>query len=142
MQRATRAFGFAVIGFLAVVAVVMQLNRTGSVRAAEPAQDVMSLDRRINSFEQRLYLMESHINQLQQQIQYAQRQPSVSSARDPEADRLRLEVNLLQARLAEIECGVKKLDERTLPASARTAQKPTDPCRLQPNTPVQLSNRQ
>ena len=142
MQRAIRAFGFAVVGLLAFAAIVVQINRTGSAKAAEPAQDVMSLDRRINSLEQRLYLMESHINQLQQQVQYAQRQPSVSGVRDPEVDRLRLEVNLLQARLAEIECGVKKLDERTLPASARTAQKPTDPCRLQPNTPVQLSNRQ
>jgi uncharacterized protein YlxW (UPF0749 family) len=141
MQKATRIFGFAVVGFIALAAVIVQVNKTSTANAAAPAQDVMSLDRRINSFEQRLYILESHINQLQQQMQYAQRQPSPSGARDPEVERLRLEVNLLQARLAEIECGVKKLDERTLPAAARASQKPTDPCRLQPNTPVQLSNR-
>ena len=139
MQRATRAFCFAIICFIVIA--IAHLNKTSSASAALPAQDVMALDRRISAFEQRLYIMESHINQLEQQIQYAQRQPATSTTRDPEAERLRLEVNLLQARLAEIECGVKKLDERTLPQAVRATRKTTDPCRLQPNTPVELPIR-
>jgi predicted nucleic acid-binding Zn-ribbon protein len=142
MQRATRAFCFAVVGFIAIALAMAHTDKASSAATAMPAQDVMSLDRRLSSFEQRLYSMESHINQLQQQMQYAQRQPAASASRDPEVDRLRLEVNLLQARLAEVECGLLKLDERTLSAAARAAQaKTTDPCRLQPNTPVQLSSR-
>jgi TolA-binding protein len=142
MRRSTRAFCFAVAGFIALAIAMARPDRAGSAATAMPAQDVMSLDRRLSTFEQRLYIMESHINQLQQQMQYAQRQPAASAPRDPEVERLRLELNLLQARLAEVECGVLKLDERTLPAAARAAQpKPNEPCRLQPNTPVQLSSR-
>ncbi|MEN3335433.1 MAG: hypothetical protein V7641_4798 [Blastocatellia bacterium] len=142
MQSVTRAFGFAVVCVIAIAIAFAHTNKASSANAAMPAQDVLSLDRRISAFEQRLYILESHINQLQQQVQYAQRQPATSGARDPEVDRLRLELNLLQARLTEVECGLLKLDERTLPAAARTApSKMTDPCRLQPNTPVQLSSR-
>src|SRR4051812_18332961 len=143
MQRTTRAFGFAVVCVIAIAIAIAHTNKASSANAAMPAQDVMSLDRRISAFEQRLYILESHINQLQQQVQYAQRQPATSNTRDPEVDRLRLELNLLQSRLGEVECGVLKLDERTLPAAARATQsKKTDPCRAQPNTPVHLSSRQ
>jgi peptidoglycan hydrolase CwlO-like protein len=143
MQRATRAFCLAVVCVIAITIAIAYTNKASSANAALPAQDVMSLDRRISAFEQRLYIMESHINQLQQQVQYAQRQqPATSNTRDPEVERLRLELNLLQSRLGEVECALLKLDERTLPAAARTApSKTTDPCRLQPNTPVQLSSR-
>jgi conjugal transfer/entry exclusion protein len=142
MQRATRAFGFAVLCVIAIAIAIAHTNQASSASAAMPAQDVMSLDRRISAFEQRLYIMESHINQLQQQIQYAQRQPAPANTRDPEVERLRLELNLLQSRLGEVECGLLKLDERTLPAAARATQsKKTEPCRSQPNTPVQLSSR-
>lgn len=143
MQRATRVFGFAVVCVIAIAFAIAHTNKASSANAGMSAQDVMSLDRRISAFEQRLYILESHINQLQQQVQYAQRQPATSNTRDPEIDRLRVELNLLQSRLGEVECGVLKLDERTLPAAARAAQsKKTDPCRSQPNTPIQLSSRQ
>lgn len=143
MQRAIRVFGFAVVCVIAIALAIAHTNQASSANAAMSAQDVMSLDRRISAFEQRLYILESHINQLQQQVQYAQRQPATSNTRDPEVERLRLELNLLQSRLGEVECGVLKLDERTLPAAARATQtKKTDPCRSQPNTPVQLSSRQ
>jgi len=142
MQRATRAFGFAVVCVIAITIAIAHTNKASSANAAMPAQDLMSLDRRISAFEQRLYIMESHINQLQQQVQYVQRQPATSNTRDPEVERLRLELNLLQSRLTEVECGLVKLDERTLPAAARTTRpKTTDPCRSQPNMPVQLSSR-
>jgi len=145
MQRATRAFCFAVAGLIAIAIIIMHANNTSSANGAVPAQDVLSLDRRISTLEQRLYMLESNITRLQQEVQYVQRQPatSTSSGRDPEVDRLRLELNLWQSRISEIECALVKLDERTLPAAARPARsKMTDPCRLQPNTPLQLSTHQ
>jgi len=143
MPSTRRAFRLAITCLIAIAALVAPAGRTPSTNAAAPAQDVMSLDRRLSTLEQRLFILESNIGELQQQVQYAQRQPSTSSAvRDPEVERLRLELSQLQGRLAEIECGVLKLDERTLPAATRAARpKPTDPCRSQPNTPVQLSSR-
>ena len=126
---------------MVIAALVAPAGKASSTNAAAPMQDVMSLDRRLSTLEQRLFILESNIGQLQQQIQYAQRQPATSAARDPEVDRLRLELNLLQSRLTEVECGVLKLDERTLSAATRAARpKPTDTCRSQPNTPVQLSS--
>ena len=143
MQLAKRTFSYTVVYGLALAAMVTHTGGTPATKADAPAQDVMSLDRRISALEQRLYMIESNINQLQQRVQYAQR-PPVSSAptRDPEVDRLQGELSLLQSRLSEVECALLKLDERTLPAGSRAARaKPNDPCRAQPNTLVQLSSR-
>lgn len=139
MQRTLVVFGVAVVCCVALV--IALTHQAASASAAPPAQDVLSLDRRISAFEQRLYILESRINQLQQQAQYAQRQPATSAASDPEVERLRSELSLLQLRLGEVECGLLKLDERTLPQAARAARKTTDPCRSRPDTPVQLSSR-
>ncbi|MFL6215410.1 MAG: hypothetical protein ACJ74J_16120 [Blastocatellia bacterium] len=143
MQKAIRAFAYTVVCGLALAALVAHTGSASSTNAAAPAQDVMSLDRRISTLEQRLYMMESNISQLQQRVQYAQRPPaSATPTRDPEVDRLQSEMSLLQSRLSEVECALLKLDERTLPAASRAARaKTNDPCRAQPNTPVQLSSR-
>ena len=143
MQKATRVFSYAIVCVIALAALVAHSGGGSSTNAAAPAQDVMSLDRRISTLEQRLYMIESSINQLQQRVQYAQRPPASSApARDPEVERLQAELSLLQSRLGEVECGLLKLDERTLPAATRAARaKSSDPCRAQPNTAVQLSSR-
>jgi peptidoglycan hydrolase CwlO-like protein len=142
MQKAIRSFGYAAVCLIALW-IVTHTGNTSSTKADAAAQDVMSLDRRISTLEQRLYMIESNINQLQQRVQYAQRPPvSSTPTRDPEVDRLQSELSLLQNRLSEVECALLKLDERTLPAAARAARaKTSDPCRAQPNTPVQLSSR-
>jgi uncharacterized protein YceH (UPF0502 family) len=139
MQKPTRAFFFLSASVIVIAFAIANSGKASSANPVAPAQDAMMLDRRISTLEQRLYSFESRLNQVQQQVQYSQRPSAVSGAPDPETERLRLEVSLLQARLADIECSVIKLDERTLPATARAAQpKTNDACRLQPNTPVLL----
>jgi hypothetical protein len=57
---------------------------------------------------------------------------------------LRLEVNALQQRLAEHECALAKLDERTLSPTMRTRRRSgagaNDPCRQNSETPVQFTD--
>ncbi len=107
-------------------------------------QDPASLDRRISLLEQRFYQLESSISRLQQVVA-SQRstgsQPSDNN--DREMVLLGQELQRLQLRMVELECGLVKLDERTTPATTRRSgdQKSTDPCRLTPNTPLRLSSR-
>ncbi len=108
-------------------------------------QDVISLDRRISLLEQRFYAVESKINRLEQQVAFSQRTPSPSSS-GRELELLRNQLELLERRLVEIDCGLVKLDERTLTPAAREARhnqgtNMTDPCRLNPGTPLRLSTR-
>ncbi|MDQ3820080.1 MAG: hypothetical protein M3362_20715, partial [Acidobacteriota bacterium] len=68
------------------------------------------------------------------------------AARDTEVTLLRAQVEMLQRRLSEIDCGLAKLDERTLSPAARearrkTAANSTDPCRLNSDAPLRLSTR-
>lgn len=116
--------------------------------SAEPeprSQDVSGLSQRITSLEQRFYSIESSINQLRQQMISMRPSAGASGVADPRVDRLQSELQLLQLRIRELECAAVKLDERTLPQSAReqgrAQSKQPDPCRAQPNTPVQLSSR-
>lgn len=105
------------------------------------------LERRINQLEQRFYTIETSITRLEQQVSLSSR-PSLTQpgASDTEVTLLRSEVEALQRRLGEIECGLAKLDERTLSPAARDARKrsgvsSTDPCRLNPETQLRLSTR-
>jgi predicted nucleic acid-binding Zn-ribbon protein len=118
--------------------------------APSMAQDAIMLDRRISALEQRLYTIESRISRVEQQSYNSSRStpiPSPSTTlRDPETALLRSEVETLKARVRELECGLVHIDERTLPASAKQAQKSTagqsqDPCRQNPQAPVRLSMR-
>jgi predicted RNase H-like nuclease (RuvC/YqgF family) len=109
------------------------------------AQDVTSLDRRISLLEQRFYAVESSINRLEQQTALSGRMATPStSARDSEISLLRGEIEVLQRRLVEVECGLVKLDERTLAPTIRQARERagagvTDPCRLKADAPLRLS---
>jgi hypothetical protein len=106
--------------------------------SAEAMQDPASLDRRISMLEQRLYTMESNINRLQQSV-IAQR-PAVTAPSTSDRDLIvvREEIQRLNLRLGEVECGLIKLDERTTMPSRR---KSVDPCRQNPETPLRLPNR-
>lgn len=122
--------------------VVVGLNR-GSA-GAEP-QDVSGLDRRISMLEQRFYSMETSMNRLQQVVA-SQRSTGSSSSdlRDREVDQLRQEMQRLQLRLTEVECGLLRLDERTTPASSNRRSgeaRPADPCRQNPGLPLRLPSR-
>lgn len=114
---------------------------------AAGAQDVTFLDRRISLLEQRFYAIESSINRLEQQVALSGRSSTGStSARDPEVSLLRGEIEILQRRLVEVECGLLRLDERTLAPAIRQARERADtgnadPCRLKADAPLRLSTR-
>ena len=106
-----------------------------------PQQDVIRLENRITQLEQRVFSLDSNLRNLEQQTRL-----STARGRDLSSDdvtRLRLEVQALQQRLADHECALAKLDERTLSPAMRTARKKSgavasDPCRLNFDTPLQL----
>jgi len=133
-----------VVVLCAVLGVMVNSSRGNSSPASEEStiQDVSSLDRRLSLLEQRFYSVESSISRLQQYVA-AQRPPvSQPSTSEREISLIREEIQRLSLRMAEVECGLVKLDERTTPASRRTANgKLNDPCRLNPDTAVRLSTR-
>ena len=135
-----KKFQLVVIAILAAVAVIM-LGR--GVSGAE-TQDPVSLDRRISMLEQRFYTLETSMNRLQQVLASQRSTSSSSSVSNQEVDQLQAEVQRLQLRLNEVECGLLKLDERTASASGNRRSgeaRPADPCRLNPNTPLRLPTR-
>jgi hypothetical protein len=87
--------------------------------------------------------METSIRMLEQQS----RAGSVTSrsVRPEDLAALQADVQSLQLRLADDECAIAKLDERTLTPAARAARirsgPRTEPCRLSADTPVRLPER-
>jgi predicted RNase H-like nuclease (RuvC/YqgF family) len=124
-----------------VAVVVVGLNR-GS--AGSSTQDVSGLDRRISMLEQRFYQLETSMNRLQQAVT-SQRSTGSSSSdlRDREVDQLRQEMQRLQLRLTEVECGLLRLDERTTTSTNRRGgeTRTADPCRQNPGLPLRLPTR-
>lgn len=114
--------------------------------ATASTQDAVYLDRRISMLETRLSSIESSMRSLQQQAMVSERSTATQPARDPEVTLLRSEVEILNSRLRELECALARLDERTLSPAARetrrrTAGQSNDPCRVNPDMPIQLSPR-
>jgi uncharacterized coiled-coil protein SlyX len=124
-----------VVVLCAVIGVMASISRGNNA-----TQDPSSLDRRLSLLEQRFYSLESSISRLQQYV--ATQRPSVSqpSTSDRELSLMREELQRLTLRMAEIDCGLIKLDERTTPAARRDpTAKSNDPCRLNPDQSVRLS---
>ena len=142
-----------IISTVLCVLILLALFGTGAGTGAEDyreatasAQDAVYLDRRISMLETRLSSIESSMRSLQQQAMTSERSTTTQPPRDPEVMLLRSEVEILNSRLRELECALVRLDERTLSPSARearrrTASQSTDPCRVNPDTPIQLSPR-
>lgn len=110
------------------------------------AQQDPLLERRVSQLEQRFYSLETQIRQLEFQSKLPSVQPRVSNNNEAELIELRTQVQLLQRRLAEVECAALRLDERTLsPATRETRRKSGaesgEPCRNNPNLPLSLSAR-
>ena len=119
----------------AVIGVMASISRGNN-----STQDPSSLDRRLSLLEQRFYSVESSVSRLQQYV--ATQRPSLPqpSTSDRDLILMREEVQRLELRMAEIECGLIKLDERTTPAARRNpTAKSNDPCRLNPDHAVRLS---
>jgi hypothetical protein len=124
-----------VIGILATVIVI---NMVRGASGAEP-QDPAGLDRRISMLEQRFYRLETSVSRLEQ---YASSQRSTGSSSDRGVDQLSQEVQRLQLRLNEVECGLLKLDERTGAGNRRSGEaRPADPCRQNTGLPLRLPSR-
>ena len=133
-----------VVMLCAVVGVMASISRGNSSRTPEAnaIQDVSSLDRRISLLEQRFYSVESNISRLQQYVAAQRPSTSQTGISDREILAIREEIQRLTVRMAELECGLVKLDERTTPATRRnTNGKLNDPCRLNPETSLRLSTR-
>lgn len=127
---------------IAILATVIVFNFVRGASGAEP-QDPAGLDRRINMLEQRFYRLETSVNRLEQ-IATAQRSTGSSSdQRQRDVDLLSQEVQRLQLRLNEVECGLLKLDERTAAGANRRSgeARPADPCRQNSGLPLRFPSR-
>ena len=131
-----------IVVLCAVIGVMATISRGNSATAPAENQDPSSLDRRLSLLELRFYSIESSISRLQTYV--AAQRPAVSqpSTSDRDVLLMREEIQRLSLRVTELECGLSKLDERTTPTSRRNStDKPTDPCRMNVDTPVRLSAR-
>jgi hypothetical protein len=119
----------------------------GTGEAATPTpQDLIRVESRLGQLEQRFYAVESSLRGLEQQARVSASAPRAGTARDPEVGPLRAEVESLRRRLAEVECGLSRVDERTLTPEAREARRKSaagtsDPCRLNTDAPLRLLTR-
>src|SRR5438093_7114299 len=84
-------------------------------------QDVIRLENRLTQLEQRLFTIENSLRNLEQQSRLANL--SSRSVSQDDLGLLRSEVQMLQRRLTDDECGLAKLDERTLTPLRRDARK-------------------
>jgi hypothetical protein len=107
------------------------------------AQTDPFLSRRVDMLEQRLYSLESRITSMPSQVQ----QPMISSlpsTTQNDVNFLRTQMDGMRIRLGEVECGLLKLDERTLAAAQRRTNhtgSSSDRCRDNFGTPIMLSAR-
>lgn len=133
---------FAIL--IAGAGIVFVLTDKGT--SAVHAQQDPFLERRINQIEQRFNLIETRISRVEQQSRFTDIVPQTSVNRDIEINLMRSQIQSLQLRIAELECNLLKLDERTLTAAAKQSRRKVntneiDRCRENPNTSVQLSAR-
>jgi hypothetical protein len=115
------------------------VTRSGGVETTGAFQDPASLDRRISMLEQRFYAVESNIRRLESVVSARPSQLSDSARTDSVV--LRSEIEILKSQMQLINCAIAKLDERTLPAKQRQSERENsfkDPCRMNPETPLNL----
>jgi hypothetical protein len=123
------------------LAVLMVFRNSAAAPAVEPQQEVIRLETRLNQLEQRLYGIETSIRTLEQQSRLApaSRGGGVSVQ---DLALLQSQIQTLQVRLVDDECGLARLDERTLSPAMRNARRQsagrTDPCRTNVESPLRL----
>ncbi len=106
-----------------------------------PQQDFIRLEQRMNQLEQRFYSIESTLRSLEQQTRLGG--GASRGLSQDEVTRLYSQLQTLQLRLADYECALAKLDERTLTPAIREARRKSgasagDRCRVNPETPLRL----
>lgn len=113
-----------------------------STYSAAQHPDLIRLEQRVNQMEIRLYSMETNLRTLEQQIRLAS--GGTRGLDSQELAALRSELQMLHRRIAEHECALAKLDERTLATAARATRRKsglTDPCRVNVDAPLELPER-
>ena len=148
--RARRGSIFTWLLALALLAAVAYGWRAGdlsaSAAAAPAAQDIARVESRLNLIEQRFRSIELSISRLEQQSRL-QGLSTSAATHSEDARLLRAEIDALRRRLAEVECGLVRIDERTLAPAARDERRKgggsstTDPCRLNAPAPLSLPSR-
>ena len=127
-----------ILGISALLAGEPSSAETRAVRQ----QELIRLESRMSQLEQRLYVMDANIQRLQQAA--VSGAANRNSGRDPEVMLLTSQLQVLQQHLNEVDCSLARLDERTLTPAAKQARAKADgdvvqdPCRLNPNTPLQV----
>lgn len=119
---------------------------TGKGTTTVLAQQDPFLNQRLNRIEQQFNSIETRISRIEQQSRFPDVTPRTSLNLDTEINLMRSQIEALQLRVAEIECGLVRVDERTLTPTTRQSRRKTTPnetdrCRLNPNVPLQLSAR-
>jgi hypothetical protein len=138
---------FAVSGILTVGYLGISAVAGGWFAPTALAQRDPFLSQRIERIEQRFTTIEARLSQIEQQTRFpALTRDSTGSRSETEIRLLRAQIETLQLRVAEAECGLLRLDERTLSNTVRRAPKKSgigknDICRQTPNTPLELSAR-
>ncbi len=118
-----------------------------AVREVSAQQQDPFLSRRIDQMEQRFYQIENRLNRVETQSRSSGiTSPAITGGNDREIRMLQSDVSSLRLRLGETECGLLRLDERTLTPAARAIRKKatvggTENCRLERDAPVMLSAR-
>lgn len=114
------------------------------LRLVEAQQDPF-LSRRIDQIESRFYTIESRLERVESATRPTLSPPPLIQGNDQEIRALQQQIDSLRTRIGELECGVLKLDERTLAASARSSRirgtQNSELCRREIGLPVQLSAR-
>ncbi len=134
--------GLPVFALLTVV-IGLSFVFTGLGTNTVLAQQDPFLNNRINQIERQFNSIETRISRLEQQSRFPSVAPQTSLNRDAEFNQMRSQVESLQLRIDAFECGLVKLDERTLTTTARQTRRKanlneTDRCRLDFNVPLQF----
>ena len=123
------------LGLVAVLRITVAA-RNGDAPISQ--QDVIRLESRFSQLETRLNFIDNRLRGIEQQSRLSDSR-GVSQA---DWALLRSEFQALQQRVAEHECALAKLDERTLAPNARAARRrpdtASDPCRANFDLPIRL----
>ena len=138
MDRVDRWVIALILGVCLLAAVA-----AGNLAMADGAnsfQDPAGLDRRVSMLEQRIFIIEASMRRVEQQVTMRPSlQPDQTNA---ETVVLRNEVSRLRNEMQIVQCGLAKLDERTLSPELRLNRNENnsykDPCRARPEMPLQL----
>jgi hypothetical protein len=140
LEISWRTFVFASMGAICAFGVVLIATDVRAGNSPTQQQDVLRLESRITQLEQRLYTLENSIRTIEQQSRMGSARGGVSP---DDLNLIRAQLQAFERRLGDDECGIAKLDERTLSPQRREARKRSggaDPeqCRQNVDAPLRL----